>query len=91
MVAVRIFVILIKNYLIKKYYMAEKDKKEDKKKNTSYSKGGMSFGVEILLFVIVIFILWILTGGSKKEPASTDLFNVSKEITPIIPTRNYSN
>ena len=47
--------------------MAEKkdDKKKDSKKKTHH-KGGLSFGVEVLLFVIVIFVLWILAGGTKK-------------------------
>ena len=68
--------------------MAEKDKKkDDKKKHSSHSKGGMSFGMEVLLFVIAVFILWVLTGGNKKEQVNTSLFNPIPEITPAIPTR----
>lgn len=46
--------------------MAEKPKKKDDKKPKPHS-GGISFGLEILLFVIVIFVLWVLTGGPKKQ------------------------
>lgn len=66
--------------------MAEKDKK-DSKKHSSHSKGGVSFGVEVLLFVVIIFILWILTGGAKKEQSNTSLFNPAENITPAIPTK----
>jgi len=36
-------------------------------KNTN--KGEMSFGLEILLFMIAIFVIWVLTGGSKHKEA----------------------
>lgn len=40
---------------------------DKKKKEHHHSKGGMSFGFEVLLFVIAVFILWLLTGGAKNE------------------------
>jgi hypothetical protein len=63
--------------------MAEKkdEKKKDSKKHVSH-KGGLSFGVEVLLFVIAVFILWILTGGTKK-PVEDKPF-----ITPYTDTIN---
>ena len=38
------------------------------KKFKNYNGGEMSFGIEILLFLVVIFVIWILVGGAKKEP-----------------------
>jgi hypothetical protein len=37
------------------------------KKNTQ--SGEMSFGMEILLFLLAIFIIWVLAGGSKNKEA----------------------
>jgi hypothetical protein len=37
-------------------------------KNTK-NKGAMSFGLEVLLFVVAVFILWVLTGGQKNQSA----------------------
>lgn len=46
--------------------MAEKSKKDEKKK--SHHKGGeMAFGLEVLLFVLAVFVIWVLTGGNKKQ------------------------
>lgn len=36
------------------------------KKRVEHSSGGMPFGLEVLLFVIVIFVIWVLAGGAKK-------------------------
>ena len=45
--------------------MAEKpkEKKEGEKK---HSGGEISFGLEVLIFVVAVFLIWILTGGIKK-------------------------
>jgi len=44
--------------------MADKkdDKKKDEKKDKPkhHSSGGMSFGMEIILFMVALFILWVL-------------------------------
>jgi hypothetical protein len=63
--------------------MAEKPK--DKKKPEHKKHGGeMSFGVEILIFIIIIFVLWILSGGTKKEqPASPILVPDNTQIVPV--------
>ena len=45
--------------------MAEKSKKPDVKKH-HHSGGEMSFGVEVILFVVAVFVIWILAGGAKK-------------------------
>jgi hypothetical protein len=55
-----------KNYLIKKY-MAEKSKdKKDEKKKPHHHRGEIPFGLEVVLFVLAIFVIWILMGGAKK-------------------------
>lgn len=64
--------------------MAEKEKKP-----VAHNKGGMSFGQEILLFVVVIFIIWVLMGGAKKEIPSTP-FIVPNE-GEVIPIGTYGN
>lgn len=61
---VLIFVIHIKNYSTNKNYtnyMAEKskDKKPEVKKH-HHSGGEMSFGLEIILFILAIFVVWVL-------------------------------
>ena len=54
------------------------DKKNDKKKDTNkkeekkpshkkHSGGEMNFGLEILLFVLAIFIIWVLMGKPQTE------------------------
>ena len=52
--------------------MAEKskDKKDEKKsKPKKHSGGEMSFGMEVILFVLAIFILWVLAGQPKSNNA----------------------
>lgn len=39
--------------------------KENKKIKTN--GGEMSFGVEILIFIVIIFVLWVLSGGAEKK------------------------
>jgi hypothetical protein len=49
--------------------MAEKlkEKKDEKKKPKKHSSGGISFGMEVLLFVLAVFIIWVLVGQPKSE------------------------
>jgi flagellar basal body-associated protein FliL len=52
--------------------MAEKpkDKKDDKKPaHKHHSSGGISFGLEIILFMVAIFVIWVLMGKPKTENA----------------------
>jgi hypothetical protein len=80
MVAVHTFVTLIKNYLINKKYMAE-DKKD--KKTVEHKKGGISFGFEVLLFVLAIFVIWVLMGGAKKTTEEKPFITpLSDQINP---------
>lgn len=37
------------------------------KKSKKYNGGEMAFGLQVLLFVLVIFIIWVLTGGARQE------------------------
>lgn len=64
-------------------HMAEKSKdKKIEKKHQHKSGGEMAFGMEVLLFVVAIFIIWVLMGGSKK-PADQKPY-----ITPLNDTVN---
>lgn len=46
----------------------KKDKKEEKKPKPKHKNGGeMSFGMQILLFVIVVFIIWVLAGKPESQ------------------------
>jgi len=57
-----------------------KDQKKDKKRHSS---GGLSFGMEVVLFMVAIFIIWILAGGAKKEPPKSPLLvPITEEISP---------
>jgi hypothetical protein len=58
--------------------MAEKPK--EKKRSGG---GGISFGLEVLLFVVAVFIIWILMGGAKKDKQkSMFLLQEPGQITP---------
>lgn len=48
---------------IKSFMYKTKDKK------LKYNGGEMHFGMEVLLFVLVIFIIWVFTGGPTHESA----------------------
>jgi hypothetical protein len=56
---------------------------EKKKKN---SGGEMSFGLEVLLFVVAIFVIWILMGGAKKDKQKS-IF-LLQEPGQIVPSEN---
>ncbi|HUC88895.1 MAG TPA: hypothetical protein VMR49_02590 [Candidatus Paceibacterota bacterium] len=40
-----------------------------KKDNISFNKGEMHFGLEVLLFLLAIFIIWVFMGGAKNDSA----------------------
>jgi len=66
--------------------MAEKpkEKKDDKKKKVHHSGGELNFGIEVLLFVVGIFIIWVLAGGAKKSTTEEKPFMTqpTNQITP---------
>lgn len=67
--------------------MAEKtDKKEYKKDNHHHSsKGEISFGLEVLLFIIAIFIIWIFMGGAKQPTDQKPFINPpANQVVPDI-------
>ncbi len=37
------------------------------KKNTQYNKGEIDFGMIIVLFIVGLFVIWLISGGPKKE------------------------
>ena len=57
--------------------MAEKPKE---KKHSHHSGGEMNFGVEVLLFVIGIFIIWLIAGGAKKPTTGEKPFIPQPEV-----------
>lgn len=69
--AVLTFVTSIKNYLINKnqIYMAEKPKDFKKPAPKKHSGGEMSFGMELILFLVAIFVIWVLVGKPRSENA----------------------
>ncbi|MCX6754543.1 MAG: hypothetical protein NTU81_01805 [Candidatus Nomurabacteria bacterium] len=60
--------------------------KKLKAKNNIYTRGEINFGIEILIFVVIIFILWILAGGAKKEAPSSPI--LVPETVHILPKTN---
>lgn len=52
--------------------MADKPK-DIKIEKKHHSSGGLSFGMEVILFVVAVFIIWILAGGAKKQPPESPL------------------
>lgn len=57
----------------------------EKKKEKKHEGGeGMGFGTQIFLLVLVIFIIWVLVGGAKKEQVK-DVFTMPEpsDSTPI--------
>jgi hypothetical protein len=37
------------------------------KNKKQYNKGEIAFGAEVLLFLLVIFVIWVLTGGATRK------------------------
>lgn len=56
------------------------------KKIKKHNGGEMEFGMQIILFILVIFIIWILMGGHKKEQPRNMLI-VPKE-GQVLPLKN---
>lgn len=51
------------------------------KKTEGKNRGEMSFGVQILLFILALFIVWVFMGGAEKPVENRSLF------VPINPTQ----
>ncbi len=58
--AVHIFVINIKNYMFKKL--------------KNFNGGEMSFGMELLLFIVALFVIWMFMGGAKNDDSANHPF-----------------
>ncbi|MFA6355057.1 MAG: hypothetical protein WCW65_01365 [Candidatus Paceibacterota bacterium] len=54
-------------------------KKDDKKKKTHHSSGGLSFGVEIIIFLVILFIVWAFF---TKPSEDVDKPFIKAETTP---------
>jgi len=71
--------------------MAEKKKdKKKEEKHSGHSKGGMSFGLEVLLLVVAVFIIWMLTGGNKKEAPKSPVLDKTPASDVTTPTGGYN-
>ena len=67
------------------------DRDPESNKHHHHSSGGIPFGLEVILFVVVIFIIWVLTGGIKKEQPEGSLFNpIPADVNPATPTKGYN-
>lgn len=78
------FVTRIKNYSFNQKYMAEhkrEERRDDDRKPKHHSSGGMSFGMEIILFIIVLFILWALM---KKPSENVDKPFIQADTAPTV-------
>ena len=56
-------------------------------KNTKnkFNGGEISFGMEVLLFLLVVFIIWVLAGGpakSKQEKPKPFITPLTDEVNP---------
>ena len=56
-------------------------------KKSKNNGGGLSFGVEILIFLVIIFILWILAGGAKKEAPKSPI--LKPDTVELVPNSGY--
>lgn len=43
-------------------------------KNINKQRGEMDFLLMILLFLVVVFVIWVLSGGSRKSTTKDDPF-----------------
>lgn len=50
-------------------------------KKLNYQRGEMDFLIMILLFVVVIFIIWVFTGGSQKSDSQDKPFIIPGDNT----------
>lgn len=75
MVAVHTFVISIKKFI----------NMNDKRKFKNISGGEIPFGLEVLLFIIAIFIIWIFMGGAKQPTDQKPFINPpANQVVPDI-------
>lgn len=44
------------------------------KKIEEDQRGEMSFGTQILIFLVILFAIWVLLGGDKKDIDDTRIF-----------------
>ncbi|ETB64134.1 MAG: hypothetical protein O210_OD1C00001G0619 [Parcubacteria bacterium RAAC4_OD1_1] len=57
------------------------------KKFKNYNGGEMPFGLQVIIFLIIIFVIWILTGGTRYGEDSTPLIKPVYEEAVSYPLR----
>ena len=58
-----------------------------KNKKLSFNRGEMAFGLEVLLFVLAIFIIWVLMGGQKHDTTKKPFIKSLND--PVAPGQVY--
>ncbi len=61
--------------------MADKKKEEKKKEPKKHTKGGISFEVEIIIFVVGLFIIWLLVGKPSTENSNKPFIKGQSQTT----------
>ena len=54
-------------------------------KKSSPSGGEMSFGLEIILFMVALFVIWVLMGGSNKKVDKPFITPLNDQVNPGMP------
>ncbi len=49
------------------------------KKFKNFNAGEMPFGLQIIIFLLIIFVIWVLAGGAKKEEVPSPLIKPTYE------------
>ena len=49
----------------------------------------MHFGMEVLIFVIIVFIIWVLAGGAKSSPTTQQKPFIIPLTDPVNPGQTY--
>jgi hypothetical protein len=58
----------------------------EKTKQKNYNRGEVGFGAEIILFLVIIFIIWVLMGGGRKTQNQDKPFiRPVNQVNPIGP------
>ena len=57
-------------------------------KKNSYNKGASHLGLEVLLLIVGVFIIWLIAGGAKKPTEDNKPF-IKPLTDPVAPGKTY--